>query len=398
MKYRYYRWNITANIDGDIIQASEFTFSQVVKVDTVTPPAPTALIAGDITSTSLKLSWTPSQDPSGIVSYEVFNGSISRGPTASPSIDINELTPSTNYSFTVIASDSAGNTSAASLPLIVRTGVRTDTVQVRSIRITTLGDTVDFQVGDTLTLTASVLPENASYKTVTWSVNDEGGSAVIDEKTGVLIAKKAGRITVEATATDSLGVSSLPFAIQIKADTVKVRSITISALSDTSDFKVGDTVRFRTNILPLNASNRFVTWTVSTETGTATIDTLGKLVAKSPGIVTVTAKSKDALGIISSEFILKIDPAIITEIIQNNSGTEIVISPNPSSGVFNIQTPTRNGSVQADVYNASGTLISSLTRSGNEDISLDLSGKMTGLYFLTLRSTNTVITKKLIIK
>lgn len=140
------------------------------------------------------------------------------------------------------ATDSSGNTSPKYDSVMVRTGVRSDAVQVRSIVISTLGDTVNFQVGDTLKLIVTISPEKASNKKIKWLATDEGGSATIGEETGIVTATKAGMISVEAIATDSLAVASLPFKLNIQADTVKVRSITISTETDTANFEVGDSI------------------------------------------------------------------------------------------------------------------------------------------------------------
>ncbi len=72
---------------------------------------PTALVANNVSTTGLSLSWTPSADQR-IVSYEVSqNGSI-LGRTGSSSFAISSLLCSTQYGFGVRGLDAGGNPSA----------------------------------------------------------------------------------------------------------------------------------------------------------------------------------------------------------------------------------------------------------------------------------------------
>ena len=59
--------------------------------------------------------------------------------------------------------------------------------------------------GETLTLTPTVLPDNATDKTVTWTTSDESVATVAD---GVVTAVAAGTATITATANDGSGVTA----------------------------------------------------------------------------------------------------------------------------------------------------------------------------------------------
>lgn len=71
------------------------------------------------------------------------------------------------------------------------------TVEVSSVTISSSADSVT--MGNTLSLSASVLPEDATDKTVTWTVTDGTGSATISSG-GVLTPVSPGTVTVTATA------------------------------------------------------------------------------------------------------------------------------------------------------------------------------------------------------
>jgi chitodextrinase/uncharacterized Ntn-hydrolase superfamily protein len=89
--------------------------------DTEAPSVPMNLTASNTTTTSTDLSWTASTDNVGVTGYDVYEGVVVIGSTATNSFNVTGLTPSTNYSFTVVAKDAAGNESAASAPLGVTT-------------------------------------------------------------------------------------------------------------------------------------------------------------------------------------------------------------------------------------------------------------------------------------
>ena len=89
--------------------------------DTQAPSVPTGLSASNVTQTTLTLSWTASSDNVGVTGYDVYQGGSNLGSVTGTSANITGLTAGTTYSFTVTASDAAGNTSAQSSALSVTT-------------------------------------------------------------------------------------------------------------------------------------------------------------------------------------------------------------------------------------------------------------------------------------
>lgn len=80
--------------------------------DTQAPTTPGALASGTITSLSAALSWSASTDNIGVVGYDVLrNGSLITTVTGLNYTDIG-LDPSSQYNYSVVARDSAGNGSA----------------------------------------------------------------------------------------------------------------------------------------------------------------------------------------------------------------------------------------------------------------------------------------------
>src|SRR5262249_6531832 len=72
------------------------------------------LTATATSSSTIDLSWTASTDNVNVAEYDIYRGSTYVGSSTSTVFSDSGLTPSTAYSYTVKANDSAGNVSAAS--------------------------------------------------------------------------------------------------------------------------------------------------------------------------------------------------------------------------------------------------------------------------------------------
>ncbi|MCD1259538.1 discoidin domain-containing protein [Paenibacillus athensensis] len=93
---------------------SEFAGSGTPSGDTVPPTAPTGLTATAASSTAVQLAWSASTDNVGVSQYVIYRNGAPIATTAATSYQDSGLTPSTSYSYTVVAKDAAGNTSSSS--------------------------------------------------------------------------------------------------------------------------------------------------------------------------------------------------------------------------------------------------------------------------------------------
>jgi len=91
--------------------------------DTLPPAAPQSVTLLERTATTAALAWTPSVDNTGVTGYEIYRNGTFVGQTAggTRSYYVQGLRPETAYAFTVVSLDAAGNRSAASAALAVRT-------------------------------------------------------------------------------------------------------------------------------------------------------------------------------------------------------------------------------------------------------------------------------------
>lgn len=107
---------------GNISNASSpLTLKTTTQTDTQAPTAPTALISSSQTSSSVNLNWTASTDNVSVYEYDIYRNDTLAGSTTATSFNVTGLTANTTYNFTVKARDLAGNISAASNTLSVKT-------------------------------------------------------------------------------------------------------------------------------------------------------------------------------------------------------------------------------------------------------------------------------------
>ncbi|EOD65613.1 chitinase [Amycolatopsis vancoresmycina DSM 44592] len=90
--------------------------------DTQPPSVPTGLRSTAADSGSVSLAWTASTDNTGVVSYDVYQGSTLATTVTTTSAVVTGLAPSTSYSFTVRARDGYDNVSAPSASVTAKTG------------------------------------------------------------------------------------------------------------------------------------------------------------------------------------------------------------------------------------------------------------------------------------
>ena len=136
------------------------------------------------------------------------------------------LTAVDNGTVTVRATATDGSNVYGSTNITI-TGGQVIPVPVTSITVTgTGGATAITTDGGSLQMVATVLPANATNKTVTWSITSGSAYGTINSTSGLLTAVDNGTVTVRATATDGSNVYGST-NITISGQTTPVSSITV---------------------------------------------------------------------------------------------------------------------------------------------------------------------------
>ena len=145
---------------------------------------------------------------------------------------------------------------------------------------------------ETKTLTATVLPEDADNKAVTWESSNEEVAEV--NKNGRVIANGIGNCVITCRATDGSGVKA-ECTVTV-ADIQLVTGITLSQTSLSLTLPTNTSQTLTATIQPTDATNKNVTWS-SSNTSVATVDQTGKVTAKAAGSCIITATAADGSGV-----------------------------------------------------------------------------------------------------
>lgn len=140
------------------------------------------------------------------------------------------------------------------------------------------------EIGEKATLSATITPEDAKNKTITWESSNQ--SIITVNSNGEIEAIAPG--TAEIIAKSNNGKTSSK-TITVKPKPIPVEQIILSKTDIT--ITQGEEVEIIATILPENATNKKLTWS-SSDANVATVVN-GKVKAKSEGITTITVISAD---------------------------------------------------------------------------------------------------------
>jgi uncharacterized protein YjdB len=239
----------------------------------------------------------------------------------------------------------------------------------------------------TLALTATVQPTNATNKSVTWSLVSGNGHAQISDD-GILTARSNGTVIVRATANDGssiygqIEITISNQVVQVASIKVKVKIKSATTSVSTATTTVNGTLEFMAEVLPEDATNKNVEWSVLNGTGSAVITKDGTLTGITPGEVIVAATSTDGSGVIGE----------LTVTIELVASIKIIYTRHEVT----IQVPDHLIPAKASLHNLYGSHIQTKVIDSNECI-IDLSGLMPGVYIVSVYNSVVQDAAKIII-
>jgi uncharacterized protein YjdB len=232
----------------------------------------------------------------------------------------------------------------------------------------------------TLQLSAAVLPSDATNKTITWSISSGTDKATISSA-GLVTAIDNGTVIAKATANDGSGVSGT-LTITITNQVILVAGIVVTGAGGVALITAtGGTLQLSVNVLPLNATNKAVTWSISSGTDKASISSTGLVTALDYGTAIARATANDGSGVYGT----------LTITISNQIIAVTNISVIGAGGVTTIAAD--NGSLQLSVTvlpsNATNKAVSWSITSGTDKASISSTGLVTALDngIVTIRAT-----------
>ena len=167
-------------------------------------------------------------------------------------------------------------------------GTASVTVKAKTVNVTgvTLDKTtLELTEGESQTLKATVAPDNATDKTVTWSSSATGVATV--DASGKVTAVAAGTATITAKTND--GGKTATCALTVKSKVVSLQSIAIDPAK--IEIVEGKTAELKVVYTPADATNKDVRWR-STNEAIATVEG-GVIKALKEGKAKVFATSVD---------------------------------------------------------------------------------------------------------
>ena len=169
----------------------------------------------------------------------------------------------------------------------------TCTVTVSNPVVAVTGVTLDEETlsltagGETATLTATVAPEDATNKAVTWTTSD---ATVATVENGAVTAVAAGTATITVTTTD--GSFTANCTVTVSNPVIAVSSVTLN--KSEAALTVGGTETLTTTVAPENATDKTVTWTSSAPEVASVANGVVTAVAAGTATITATAGGQSA--------------------------------------------------------------------------------------------------------
>ena len=179
-------------------------------------------------------------------------------------------------------------------------------------------ESIELRLGETFVLTATVMPDDATDKTVTWTSSDTEVITIDENGQITAVGMKDSGATVTATAANGASASCHVTVLAPLATSIELDQTMISAT-------VGDEVQLTATILPAEASNQTIEWCSSDET-IATVSASGLVSVVAVGDVTITASTTDGSNLSA------------TCVIKAVSGVEFVYPDDTAKhDVYNLQ-------------------------------------------------------------
>ena len=291
----------------------------------------------------------------------------------------------------------------------------TCTVTVNPATVAVTGISLDqesltLEEGASETLTATVTPDTATDKTVTWS-SSNASVATVDEN-GVVTAVSAGEATITVTTdngekTDTCKVT----VIAKKVDTVMITGTGVTGETEkTATMTAGGTLQLTATVTPENAANKEVTWSVENTEGSEVVSLSGTtgnsitVTAESGGKATITATAGGKTATCEVTVTVPVTGVTIKDSSENTTSATMTLSEGTTTTLQLTATVTppnaTNNTVTWSVENPEGTNVVSLSGTTGNSITVTANsagsatitataGEQSATFAITVQATST---------
>lgn len=183
--------------------------------------------------------------------------------------------------------------------------------------------TISLNIGGTTTLVPTILPDDATDKTVIWNSSNE---AIATVENGVVTAISEGDAIVTVTSFD--GNHSAQCEVLVRQEIIPVENIEIN--QSALELNIGDSpIQLQVTVLPEDATDKTVVW-ASSDPSIITVSDEGLVTVVGVGMSNITASSGDIVSepcvVTVSEQIIQVESVVLSESTLNlELGGESVI-------------------------------------------------------------------------
>lgn len=163
--------------------------------------------------------------------------------------------------------------------------------------------------GETLNLTATVIPDAAINKAVTWASSNEAVATVVD---GVVTAVATGNATISVTTTEGNFVATCAVSV-----VTPVTGITLDKKAE--EILIGSQLTLVATVAPADADNKNVTWSTSD----ANVATVADGVVSAVGIGTAEIVVTTEEGAFADTCTVEVKPIAVTSVALDKNEIEL---------------------------------------------------------------------------
>lgn len=206
---------------------------------------------------------------------------------------------------------------------------------------------------ENINLIVTVKPSKLSNSKLTWKSSDPSIATVDDN--GVVRGIKVGKTTITVT---SLNGKTATCTIEVTNETVLVKEIILTPEENVTS--TDSTTQINVTIKPENATNSDLIWS-SSDPSIATVDSKGILKSIKPGVVTITAKTKDG-KVVATATITVVNPDDERLEVSDDDHTPLTWNGSSDLKIFTKTTYTMDGKIAPESSNTYQFVVKNSTK------------------------------------